>query len=261
MVKSMRPQITIAGYGYVGKAVHSVLTNAKIVDPKYNKETISSWWNKPGGVIICVDTPTFQGVCQMKNVIDVVKQVPNRIPILIKSTISLRGWETLITMFGNKPITFSPEFLTAANPLEDFQKQGMMYIGGGATKFWTKVFNPYFTVTVENPRALIISKLFRNAFLATKVTFFNQVYDYCTEHKLDYNTVNSLVAVDKRIGHSHTAVPGDDGLQGYGGRCLPKDVEALLNTDPETLSILVEVLKYNRGVRKDLKLLREEGTI
>ena len=78
---------------------------------------------------------------------------------------------------------------------------------------------------------------------------------------MDYNTVNSLVAVDKRIGHSHTAVPGDDGLQGYGGRCLPKDIEALLNTDPETLSILVEVLKYNRGVRKDLKLLREQGTI
>ena len=47
----MRPQIVIAGYGYVGKAVHSVLTTAKIVDPKYNKETISAWWNKPGGVI------------------------------------------------------------------------------------------------------------------------------------------------------------------------------------------------------------------
>ena len=257
----MRPQIVIAGYGYVGKAVHSVLTTAKIVDPKYNKETISAWWNKPGGVIICVDTPTVQGVCQMQNIIDVVKKVPSKIPILIKSTISLRGWDQLRTMFRNKPISFSPEFLTATNSLEDFQKQGMMYIGGGATKFWRRVFNPYFTVTVENPRELIIAKLFRNAFLATKVTFFNQVYDYCEEHKLDYNTVNSLVAVDKRIGHSHTGVPGNDGLQGFGGRCLPKDCEALFNTDPDTLSILEEVLRYNRGIRKDIQLLREEGTI
>jgi UDP-glucose 6-dehydrogenase len=50
-------------------------------------------------------------------------------------------------------------------------------------------------------------------------------------------------------------------VQGFGGRCLPKDVEALLNTDPEALTILAEVLKYNRGIRKDLKLLREQGTI
>jgi UDPglucose 6-dehydrogenase len=164
-------------------------------------------------------------------------------------------------MFGNKPITFSPEFLTAANPIEDFQKQGMMYIGGGNTKFWRKLFQPYFTVTVENPRELIIAKLFRNAFLATKVTFFNQIYDYCKEHGLDYNTVNSLIAVDKRIGHSHTAVPGDDGVQGFGGRCLPKDVEALLNTDPEKLTVLAEIMRYNRGIRKDLKLLREQGQL
>ena len=74
-----------------------------------------------------------------------------------------------------------------------------------------------------------LKKLFRNAFLATKVTFFNQIYDYCKEHGLDYNTVNSLIAVDKRIGHSHTAVPGDDGVQGFGGRCLPKDVEGFSN--------------------------------
>ena len=257
----MRPHIIIAGYGYVGKAVHSVLIDAKIVDPKYNKETISSWWNKPGCVIICVNTPTTLGVCQIQNVIDVIKQVPNRIPILIKSTISLSGWETIKTMFGNKPVTFSPEFLTAANPIEDFQKQGMMYIGGGNTKFWRSVFQPHFTVTVENPRELIIAKLFRNAFLATKVTFFNQIYDYCKEHELDYNTVNSLIAVDKRIGHSHTAVPGDDGVQGFGGRCLPKDVEALLNTDPEKLTVLAEIMRYNRGIRKDLKLLREQGQL
>ena len=257
----MKAKIIIAGYGYVGRAVHSVLIDAKIVDPKYNKNTISQWWNKPDGVIICVNTPTVQGVCQMQNVIDVIKTVPRRVPILIKSTISLQGWSTIRTMFANKPITFSPEFLTAANPLEDFKNQGMMYIGGGATKFWRAVFTPHFTVTIEDPRELIIAKLFRNAFLATKVTFFNQVYDYCEEHKLDYNTVNSLVAVDKRIGHSHTGVPGNDGLQGFGGRCLPKDCEALLNTDPDTLSVLAEIMRYNRGIRKDLKLLREEGKI
>ena len=253
----MRANIVIAGYGYVGRAVHSVLIDAKIVDPKYNNNTISQWWNKPGGVIICVNTPTVQGVCQMQNVIDVIKTVPNKIPILIKSTISLGGWNTIRTMYRNKPITFSPEFLTAANPIEDFQKQGIMYIGGGNTKFWRAVFTPHFTVTVENPRDLIIAKLFRNAFLATKVTFFNQMYDYCTEHKLDYNTINSLVAVDKRIGHSHTGVPGDDGVQGFGGRCLPKDVEALLNTDPEHLSLLKEIMKYNKVIRNDVKLLKD----
>ncbi len=242
--------IVIAGYGYVGRAIHSVFPKAKIVDPKYNNNSIGGWWNKPSCVIICVNTPTKNGICDPSNVLDVLKNCPRNVPILIKSTISLHAWDQIQAMFDKRFITFSPEFLTSANPIEAFRDQGIMYVGGGDTKFWIKKFSDIFTVSKESPRALITAKLFRNAYLATKVTFFNQLYTICGKEKLDYNTVNSLVCADKRIGHSHSLVPGDDGHRGFGGVCLPKDIQALASTHQDDLSLLMEVIRINKTMRE-----------
>tara|TARA_B100000959_G_C14997031_1_gene630812 strand:+ start:12082 stop:12858 length:777 start_codon:yes stop_codon:yes gene_type:complete len=246
----VKDMIVIAGYGYVGRAVHSVFPKAKIVDPKYNNNSIGGWWNKPSCVIICVNTPTKNGICDPSNVLDVLKNCPRNVPILIKSTISLHAWDQIQAMFDKRFITFSPEFLTSANPIEAFRDQGIMYVGGGDTKFWIKKFSDIFTVSKESPRALITAKLFRNAYLATKVTFFNQLYTICEKEKLDYNTVNSLVCADKRIGHSHSLVPGDDGHRGFGGVCLPKDIQALASTHPDDLSLLMEVIRINKTMRE-----------
>ena len=65
-----------------------------------------------------------------------------------------------------------------------------------------------------------------------------------------HNTVNSLVCADKRIGHSHSLVPGDDGYRGFGGVCLPKDIQALASTHPDDLSLLMEVIRINKTMRE-----------
>ena len=71
-------------------------------------------------------------------------------------------------------------------------------------------------------------KYITNCFLATKVSFANNVYDICKKSGIDYNEMVDIVKYDKRIGSSHWMVPGPDGDRGYGGHCFPKDMKALV---------------------------------
>ena len=249
-------KLTLIGYGFVGKAVHEVLKDhyeVKIVDPQYNDNVIN---NDSDGYIVCVPTPTtLSGACDMTIVEAVVKACPKNKPILIKSTISLEGWRKDLEPQG-KQITFSPEFLTAANANEDFRNQDKMLFGGDNKEFWNDVFieckayDPIYA-TIEE---LILTKYLRNSFLATKVAFFNEVFDLCETAGIDYNQVKALVGMDERITHSHMHVPGPDGDRGFVGACFQKDTEALVysaNVLGATLPTLLTAIKSNKEKRKD----------
>ena len=67
-----------------------------------------------------------------------------------------------------------------------------------------------------------------NSFLATKVTFMNEMYDILKASKgCDWNTFVKIISNDTRLGKSHMKVPGNDGMRGYAGSCFPKDTNAL----------------------------------
>ena len=247
--------LSLIGYGFVGQAVHEVLKDhydVKIIDPKYNDNVIL---NDSDGYIVCVPTPGgMLQACDMSIVDTVIKACPEDKPILIKSTISLEGYEDLKKY--NKRITFSPEFLTAANANEDFKKQNRMLFGGADTDFWydifilAKGFQPVYG-TIEQ---LIMAKYLRNSFLATKVAFFNEVYDFCKATDIDYEKVAELVGMDERITRSHMKIPGPDGQRGFGGACFPKDTNALLHTFlkyNKPFTILREVVESNERIQDE----------
>ena len=240
-------KLTLIGYGFVGKAVHNVLKDyydVKIVDPKYNDDVID---DKSDGYIVCVPTPSSDtGACDMSIIFDVIKQCPGDKPILIKSTISLEGWEIISNM--NKSITFSPEFLTAANANEDFKNQKTMLFGGDDIDFWEDIFilAKGFTPVYGTIEELILTKYLRNSFLATKVAFFNEVYDFCSSLGINYENIADLVGMDERITKSHMQIPGPDGERGFGGACFPKDTKALMYTGlyyKQPFSILGQVVE------------------
>ena len=247
-------KLTLIGYGFVGKAVYEVLKDyheITIVDPEYNGNVID---NDSDGYIVCVPTPaTITGACNMTIVDTVIKACPNDKPILIKSTISLEGWRKDIQPQG-KEVTFSPEFLRAKTALEDFKNSSTVLMGGDGTAFWSDVFiNALGKIDIHicPPEELILVKYFRNTYLATKVSFFNQVFDMCEATGLDFNKVRRLIADDERITHSHTKVNAD---RGFGGHCFPKDAQALLASAKDNgvdLSILQEAINYNNKLRKD----------
>ena len=84
-------------------------------------------------------------------------------------------------------------------------------------------------------------KYFTNTFLATKVSFANEMYQICEKLDIDYDKVVEYSTYDERLGKSHWAVPGPDGKPGFGGSCFPKDINALIKT-AEELDIFTNVL-------------------
>jgi UDPglucose 6-dehydrogenase len=246
-------KIGIAGYGFVGQAHEGVLKDYHdiiISDPalKHYGDL-----RQADAIIVCVSTPQgSHGGCHMDNVYEVIEDSPD-IPILIKSTISLEGWDMLRHVFPNKQLTFSPEFLRAASALEDFRNNDTILLGGGNTGFWADIFVTAMgniNVTVANPKELIVTKYARNTFLALKVAYFNQLYDLCKESGIDYEQVRKYTILDNRIGESHTTITDE---RGFGGHCFPKDANALIKTaekDNIDLSLLKEAVSYNAKIRR-----------
>ena len=255
-------KITIAGYGFVGQAHHAILRESHdvtIVDPGFPEHNTSIPLDTEA-IIICVSTPQDDtGACDMSNVFDVLESAPN-VPILIKSTISLGGWQGIQNCYvvGVRhvfEISFSPEFLRAETAWQDLLSLTDMYIGGGDVNFWTTLFKDCYeqeiNVLTMSVQELILIKYLRNAFLATKVSFFNQIYDLCEATQVDYNKVAHGIGMDKRIGMSHTSVNTE---RGFGGHCFPKDMQAIIQTAESldvSLSLIKESINYNQVIRKE----------
>lgn len=244
-------KIGIAGYGFVGKA-HAAVLNDKhdiiVNDPALGFEADFA---DVDAVIVCVSTPpNAGGGCKMDNVYEVIEASPD-VPILIKSTISVEGWQMLVDTFPNRMLNFSPEFLRAATAVEDLKAMDLMLIGGTSCTFWSNVFDV--NIEIADPEELILAKYARNSFLALKVAFFNQMYDLCDALDIEYAAVAHYTTMDPRIGDSHSFISEE---RGFGGHCFPKDVSALIRTaqrDNVELSLLQEALEYNKRIRKDYR--------
>ena len=235
------------GYGYVGRAVVNKFAKRDtftIFDPLYT-ELKTDADQKYDGVIVCVPTPEDEsGSCDFTQVSKVVKQYDKQTPILIKSTISQEAADHL----ADWNITFNPEFLRAETADTDYENQTHIYIGGGDTEFWEMVFFRHFAkayISKSDISTLILTKYFKNAFLATKVAFFNQIYDICQKQGVSFEDVRKFVTEDTRIGDSHSWVTEE---RGFGGACFPKDTKALVCEHPEA-TLVQAAIDYNDTVR------------
>lgn len=246
--------IVLAGYGFVGKAYGWFFEQKfalKIVDPQYNDNKIDS---DTTALICCVPTPEgADGSCNMQHVVEVIKSTPKSAPIIIKSTISLEGWRDLCSSFPEHQLCFSPEFLRADTSMEDVAKMDSIILSGD-TKFWEdkiKEINPQMQVINLSPEEAIAVKYFRNSYLATKLSFFNEIFDFCETMNIDFDKVRSGISIDPRIGESHTFTSATQ--RGWGGLCFPKDTQALLkmakNNNAE-LSTLEAAVKYNNKLKE-----------
>jgi UDPglucose 6-dehydrogenase len=160
--------------------------------------------------------------------------------VVVKSTIPPGTTEKIGKQYVNRKndypdmfICFSPEFLTEANSFEDFKNQTRIIIGGDdmpadiIKSMFEKVFSDIPIVKTDSRTAEMV-KYFINCFLATKVTFANQMFQICLDHSINYKSVVDMSLLDKRIGTSHLSVPGPDGDLGFGGHCFPKDLSAMI---------------------------------
>ena len=240
-------KLGIAGYGYVGMAHELIFKECHdiIISDPFKREFGNL--KHADAIIVCVSTPQneISGHCDVTNVCDVIDAAPD-VPILIKSTISPEGWRLITDTCANKNVTFSPEYLRAAHWDKDIEECKDFYMGGASTNFWADLFRfarGNINVHIAEPVELILSKQLRNSFLALKVTYFNQVYDYCAGEGVDFESVRKLITSDPRIGPSHSFVTEE---RGFGGHCLPKDTQATELSADGNMPILKQILEYNQ---------------
>jgi len=272
----MKTTIGIVGQGFVGTAVFEGLREHYKVETydivkESTCDSIESLAMISDIIFVCLPTPMEEdGQCHLgiiKPVLDNLNYINKCDTIIVKSTIPPGTTEKWNKQYKNINIVFNPEFLTEANSIEDFKNQNRIIIGGPrpATTKVRRIFKKAF------PRVAIIKtsstiaemvKYFTNSFLATKVSFANEIYQICEGLNIDYDKVIEYAQYDTRLGNSHLEVPGPDEDFGYGGHCFPKDVRALikvahsLNVSPR---MLTATHMKNNDVRNNRDWEKQEG--
>jgi len=238
----MKDTIGIIGQGFVGSAVREGLKeifNIETYD-KFKDSTCNSvkeLCKKTKIVFVCLPTPMRKdGTCDLSivrnTVLEVDKNADEHI-IVIKSTVPPGTTRQLNEECTFSQVIFNPEFLTEANYIDDFKNQSRIIVGGprpGSTiikNLYKKAFyNTPIIKTGSNTAEMI--KYFLNCFLATKVSFANEMRSICDNIDIDYDKVVEYALYDNRIGKTHFATPGPDGKRGFGGSCFPKDINAMI---------------------------------
>jgi len=264
-------KIGIVGQGYVGTAVKDVfqkhydIETYDINESLSSTKTIKDLVKLVDLIFVCVPTPMNpDGSCNTFSVKKVISQIDNvrnkRCSIVaIKSTVSPGTTESLNKKCKSIKVVFNPEFLTEANFIDDFKNQNRIIIGGprpASTKL-RQVYSlafPEVPIIKTGSTTAEMVKYMTNSFLATKVSFANEMKMICDKMNIDYDKVVEYSTYDDRLGKSHWAVPGPDGKLGFGGSCFPKDINALIHLGLE-LDMLPQVLmaawKTNLDVRPE----------
>ena len=266
-------KIGIVGQGYVGTAVKTVFekhyeTNTFDLNGDCTCRDMEELIDTSDVIFVCVPTPMRKdGSCDTSIVESVVHELnglaitiqdANRI-IAIKSTVPPGTTNRLNKECNNISVIFNPEFLTEANFIDDFKNQNRIIIGGerpSSTKL-RQVYSlafPDATIVKTGSITAEMVKYFTNTFLATKVSFANEMYQICGRLGIDYDKVVEYSTYDERLGKSHWAVPGPDGHYGFGGSCFPKDINALIQLGLEldmTPEVLIAAWHTNLEVRPE----------
>ena len=120
-------------------------------------------------------------------------------------------------------------------------------------QIYSKVFPTAHIIKTHSTIAELV-KYMTNSYLATKVSFANEMYQICEKFDMDYDKVVEYATLDERLGVTHWSVPGPDGELGYGGHCLQKDINALISVAHElgiNTEVLEAVVETNDRVRQD----------
>jgi UDPglucose 6-dehydrogenase len=224
-------------------------------------------------LFVAVGTPpTYSGDADLSSVESVVAAMPasNRHALVMKSTVPVGTGAAIKRRFDaqGKPdfgYVSCPEFLKEGSALEDFLKPDRVVVGDDrdwAGDAVVALYEPFDAplVRTDIPSAEMI-KMASNAFLATKISFINEIANVCEETGADVLEVARGMGLDHRIG-GHFLKPGI----GYGGSCFPKDVSALKQLAGNTgyhFQLLTAVIEVNELQKRRVisKLQKHLGSL
>jgi UDPglucose 6-dehydrogenase len=218
-------------------------------------------------VFICVGTPTKKNSnsADLKNVFEVARQLKKYITkykiIITKSTVPVTTGDQIEKILKNQKnkklfdVVSNPEFLREGEAIRDFIYPDRVIIGTDSKKANKIMKSLYMPIIKKNSRYFNTSrrgaeliKYASNAFLATKISFINEIANLCEKTGVDIKDISLGMGSDQRIGDRFLrAGPA------YGGSCFPKDTRALIDTGNKfkiDLSIVKSVVNSNEKRKK-----------
>ncbi len=219
-------------------------------------------------VFVCVGTPTKRNSnsADLSQVYSVAKEISksvNKFKIIInKSTVPVTTGDEVEKIISKKvsrkyfSVVSNPEFLREGEAIRDFIYPDRVVIGCNdekSKKILKNLYSPLISKGAKfvstNRRAAELIKYASNAFLATKITFINEIANLCEKTGINVEDISIGIGLDKRIGSRFLrAGPA------YGGSCFPKDTKAIVSTADKfktNLSVIKSVIKSNE-IRSDI---------
>ena len=223
-------------------------------------------------IFICVGTPTKKGggkadLSQIYTVAKEIRKSINKFKIIItKSTVPVTTGDEIEEIIKQKisknnfSIVSNPEFLREGEAIRDFTYPDRIVIGSNdqkSNKILKNLYSPLISKGAKyihtSRRAAELIKYASNAFLATKITFINEIANLCEKTGINVDDISIGMGLDQRIGSRFLrAGPA------YGGSCFPKDTKAITSTADKfkiDLTVIKSVIKSNEN-RSNLLLKR-----
>ena len=277
-------KIGIIGVGFVGGTtaevigrVHEVFLYDKYKGSYNSAENISALAKNSEIVFLCVPTPMKPNgkmdPLAVYDSLDILeKEAANagrdlkEILVVVRSTVVPGTTDKLSEKYSFR-FAFNPEFLREKHALEDMKNTKRIIIGTGNLEDFNKIkkaYEPLFpraTYIHENPKTAETIKYCANVMLAGQISLANELYNICNSLGINYASVKNAILLDERIGRN-IDVPGPDGDFGFGGKCLPKDINALIYLSRENFYrpyLLEEIVRLNEAVRRNKDWLEIPG--
>ncbi len=217
-------------------------------------------------IFLCVDTPVAKNgnanISNLKNAVTLINKNSDSDKLLvIKSTVPV-GTNAYISKDLSKSdhkfeLISNPEFLREGNAVNDFLKPDRIIIGSisrSSKNIMKKIYSPIISKTnliFMSPKSAEITKYASNAFLATKISFINEISELAKLEGSDIKEIQEGLGSDRRIGKEFL----NAGI-GYGGSCFPKDLSALQFLQRQhnfSSSIIFETIKRNNRQLKNFE--------
>jgi len=240
-------KIGIIGCGFVGGTILNVLKDRYnvIAYDKFMNEYKNNFdkLSECSVIFIAVPTPMEDSG---KIDLTIIEEVLNNLdklefkekPIIVIRSTAVPGTTEGLSKKYNFEFVYNPEFLREKHALEDFKKMNRVVLGSNKKENSEKVkslyqtFLPDAAYILTNWKTAEMIKYAANTALATQIIMANELYQICKTLEIDYEEVRHILALDDRIA-KNIDVPGPDGSLGFGGKCFPKDLNAIIQLAKE----------------------------